>query len=259
MFAAGAVLVGLFVAQELHVAHPLIEPGLFRDRVIVSACLAGFAVGVAMFGAIMFVPLFVQGALGASATSSGAVLTPLMLALMLASVGSGQIISRTGRYRWALMAGPVVMAAGFAILALLDQDSGLAPAVLGTIVMGLGLGLLMQNLVLVVQNAAPARALGAATGATQFFRQIGGTLGVTVMGAILAAGLPAGMAVASGGHGAAGAGESGRATLAAAIHPVFVIGVPLMAVTLALVARIPERPLRRVAREEPAEPVPAPA
>jgi EmrB/QacA subfamily drug resistance transporter len=257
MFAVGAVLLALFVAQELHIAHPLIEPSLFRDRVIVSACLAGFSVGVAMFGAIMFVPLFVQGALGASATSSGAVLTPLMLALMLASVGSGQIISRTGRYRWALLAGPVVMGAGFAILAGLDQDSALTVAVLGTIVMGLGLGLLMQNLVLVVQNAAPPRALGAATGATQFFRQIGGTLGVTVMGAILAAGLPAGMAVASGGQGAAGAGESGRAALASAIHPVFVIGLPLMAITLALVARIPERPLRRVARE--AEPVPAPA
>jgi EmrB/QacA subfamily drug resistance transporter len=258
-FALGAVLVALFVRRELRIAHPLIEPRLFGDRVIAAACLAGFSVGVAMFGAIMFVPLFVQGALGASATGSGAVLTPLMLALMLASVGSGQIISRTGRYRWALLAGPVVMGIGFAVLASLDADSALALAVIGTIVLGLGLGLLMQNLVLVVQNAAPARALGAATGATQFFRQIGGTLGVTVMGAILAAGLPAGMAVASGGQGAAGAGESGRATLAAAIHPVFVIGVPLMAITLALVALVPERPLRRFAREERADPVAAPA
>jgi hypothetical protein len=113
--------------------------------------------------------------------------------------------------------------------------------------------------VLVVQNAAPARALGAATGATQFFRQIGGTLGVTVMGAILAAGLPAGAAVASGGEGAAGSGDAGRATLAHAIHPVFVIGVPLMAITLALVALVPERPLRRAVREESAEPLPAAA
>jgi EmrB/QacA subfamily drug resistance transporter len=259
LFAGGALLLALFVRQELHVAHPLVSPDLFRDRVIVSACLAGFAVGIGMFGAIMFVPLFVQGALGASATSSGAVLTPLMLAMMLASVGSGQIISRTGRYRWALLSGPIVMGAGFLVLAGLDQSSSLAVAVAGTVVLGFGLGLLMQNLVLVVQNAAPARALGAATGATQFFRQIGGTLGVTVMGAILAAGLPAGAAVASGGEGAAGSGDAGRATLAHAIHPVFVIGVPLMAITLALVAMVPERPLRRAVREESAEPLPAAA
>jgi EmrB/QacA subfamily drug resistance transporter len=259
LFAVGAALTALFVAHELRVRHPLIAPALFRDRVIVSACLAGFSVGVAMFGAIMFVPLFVQGALGASATNSGVVLTPLMLALMLASVGSGQIITRTGRYRWALLAGPVVMAGGFLVLASLDEASSIGAAVAGTVILGLGLGLLMQNLVLVVQNAAPARALGAATGATQFFRQIGGTLGVTVMGAILAAGLPAGTALASGGEGATGAGEAGRAALAHAIHPVFVIGIPLMAITLALVALVPERPLRRAVREDPAEPLPAAA
>jgi MFS family permease len=249
----------LFVAHELRVAHPLVPLALFRDRVIVSACVAGFSVGIGMFGAIMFVPLFVQGALGASATSSGVVLTPLMLALMLTSVGSGQVISRTGRYRWALLAGPVVMGSGFVLLSALNERSSVGAAVVGTIVLGLGLGLLMQNLVLVVQNAAPARALGAATGATQFFRQIGGTLGVTVMGAILAAGLPTGVAAASGGEGAGGAGEAGRAPLAHAIHPVFVLGIPLMAVTLALVALVPERPLRRTVREDSAETVAAPA
>jgi hypothetical protein len=119
--------------------------------------------------------------------------------------------------------------------------------------------LAFAGVLLGMQNAAPAKALGAATGATQFFRQIGGTLGVTVMGAILAAGLPAGAAVASGGEGAAGAGETGRAALAHAIHPVFVIGVPLMAVTLALVALVPERPLRRAVRDDSAEPLAAPA
>jgi len=259
LFAGSALLLALFVAHELRVAHPLVPLALFRDRVIVSACVAGFSVGIGMFGAIMFVPLFVQGALGASATSSGVVLTPLMLALMLTSVGSGQVISRTGRYRWALLAGPVVMGSGFVLLSALNERSSVGAAVVGTIVLGLGLGLLMQNLVLVVQNAAPARALGAATGATQFFRQIGGTLGVTVMGAILAAGLPTGVAAASGGEGAAGPGEAGRATLAHAIHPVFVLGIPLMAVTLALVALVPERPLRRTVREDSAETVAAPA
>jgi MFS family permease len=159
-------------------------------------------------------------------------------------------VSRTGRYRCALLSGPMTMAAGFAVLASLDERSSIGHAVLGTIVLGLGLGLVMQNLVLVVQNAAPSRALGAATSATQFFRQIGGTLGVTVMGAILAAGLPAGAALASGGQGAAGVGDAGRATLASAIHPVFVIGLPLMAVTLGIVSLVPERPLRRGVRDD---------
>ena len=114
-----------------------------------------------MFGTIMFVPLFVQGVLGGSATSSGLVLTPLMLAMMITSVGSGQVITRTGRYRWALLAGPVVMGAGFALLSLLDAGSTRTqhdaarwswPA--------LGLGLLVQNLALVVQNAVPSRHMG---------------------------------------------------------------------------------------------------
>ena len=85
-----------------------------------AANLAGFAVGFGMFGAIMFVPLYVQGVLGGSATESGIVLTPLMLAMMVTSVGSGQVITRTGRYRWALVAGPVVMGAGFVLLSTLD-------------------------------------------------------------------------------------------------------------------------------------------
>jgi EmrB/QacA subfamily drug resistance transporter len=246
-FVGGAAVLALFALHERRVSHPIVPVALFRDRVVAGACLAGFSVGVGMFGAIMFVPLFVQGALGANATNSGVALTPLMLGMILTSVASGQVIARTGRYRWALLSGPLVMAAGFVLLATLDESSALADAVVATIVLGLGLGLLMQNLVLVVQNAAPTRSLGAATGATQFFRQIGGTLGVTVMGAILAAGLPAGAAATSaGGRGAPG----DPATIADAIHPVFVLGVPLMALTLALVATIPERPLRRAVRDD---------
>jgi EmrB/QacA subfamily drug resistance transporter len=252
-FVGGAAVLALFARHERRVAHPIVPVSLFRDRVVTGACLAGFSVGVGMFGAIMFVPLFVQGALGASATNSGVALTPLMLGMILTSVASGQVIARTGRYRWALLAGPLVMAVGFVSLASLDESSALASAVGAAIVLGLGLGLLMQNLVLVVQNAAPTRSLGAATGATQFFRQIGGTLGVTVMGAILAAGLPAGAAATSAGE---RAGSGDPAAIAAAIHPVFLLGVPLMAVTLALVATIPERPLRRTVRDDVA---PAPS
>ena len=193
-----------------------------------------------MFGAIMFVPLYVQGVMGASATASGIVLTPLMLSMMITSVGSGQVITphrplplgadrRPGGHGRRLRAAARSM----------DVGSGRALATVAMIVTGLGLGLLIQNLSLAVQNGVPSRHLGAATSAAQFFRTIGGTIGVSVMGSILASGMPA--------HGAAA-----PAQLASAIHPVFVIGGVLMAVTLAIVIAIPELPLRRTVREVPA-------
>jgi hypothetical protein len=141
------------------------------------------------------------------------------------------------------------MAIGFGLLAELNASSSRSTATVAMIVLGLGLGLTMQNLVLVVQNAVPSRDLGAATSASQFFRTIGGTIGVSVMGAILSAGLAR--------HGGNATGQA----LADAIHPVFLLGLPLMAVALLLTSRIPEVPLRRSVREEtphpPVEPAPA--
>ncbi|MEA2362290.1 MAG: hypothetical protein QOD71_1435 [Thermoleophilaceae bacterium] len=259
LYAVGALLIALLAWHERRVPHPIVPISLFRLRAFTAAAAASFAVGVAMFGAIMFVPLFVQGVLGESATDSGLVLTPLMLALVVTSVGSGQLISRTGRYRWALVSGPVLMAGGFVLLSRLDVHSTHGGATLAMIVLGLGLGLLLQNLVLVVQNTVPSAQLGAATSAGQFFRTTGGTIGVTVMGAILAAGLPAGAAAGAAlGGGATAAGTSAaRDQLAHAIHPVFVIALPLMALAFALVLLIPETPLRRTVRETMPEGAPA--
>ena len=237
-----AVVLVAFVWWERRVEQPIVPIELFSRRVFLAPNLAGFAVGFGMFGAIMFVPLYVQGVLGASATESGIVLTPLMLAMMVTSVGSGQVITRTGRYRWALLAGPVVMGAGFLMLSTLDAASPRMHATQAMIVTGLGLGLLIQNLALVVQNGVPSRHMGAATSAVQFFRSIGGTIGVSVMGAILTSGLPV-------------RGDAPPAQLADAIHPVFMLGVALMAVALVIVVAIPELPLRRTVRE----PTPAPA
>jgi hypothetical protein len=237
LFAVSALILAVFVWWERRIDQPVVPVELFASRVFTASNLAAFWVGVGMFGAIMFVPLYVQGVLGASATASGVVLTPLLLAMMVTSVGSGQVITRTGRYRWALIAGPVIMGAGFVLLAGMSVSSPRIHATAAMIVTGLGLGLLIQNLSLVVKNGVPTRHLGAATSASQFFRSIGGTIGVSVMGAILSAHLPAG---------------AGPQQLADAIHPVFVIGIPLMAVTLALVLAIPELPLRRTVREVPA-------
>jgi EmrB/QacA subfamily drug resistance transporter len=239
LYAVSLLVLALFVWWERRVDQPVVPVELFSERVFTASNLAAFSVGVGMFGAIMFVPLFVQGVMGASATASGIVLTPLMLAMMATSVGSGQVITRTGRYRWALIAGPVVMGLGFLLLATMGVESGRAHATVAMIITGFGLGLLIQNLSLVVQNGVPSRHLGAATSAAQFFRSIGGTIGVSVMGAILSARLPEG-------------GNASPGQLADAIHPVFVVGVPLMAVTLAIVLLIPELPLRRTVREVPA-------
>jgi EmrB/QacA subfamily drug resistance transporter len=238
LYAVSALVLALFVWWERRVDEPIVPVELFERRAFTAPNLAAFSVGAGMFGAIMFVPLFVQGVMGASATASGIVLTPLMLAMMLTSVGSGQVIARTGRYRWALAAGPVVMGLGFLLLATMSAASGRGHATAAMIITGLGLGLLIQNLVLVVQNGVPSRHLGAATSAAQFCRSICGTIGVSVMGAILTARMPAG-------------GDASPGQLAAAIHPVFVVGVPLMAVTLAIVLAIPELPLRRTVREAP--------
>ena len=241
LYALSAVVLVAFTWWERRVEQPIVPIELFSRRVFIAPNLAGFAVGFGMFGAIMFVPLYVQGVLGASATESGIVLTPLMLAMIVTSVGSGQVISRTGRYRWALVAGPVVMGAGFLLLTTLDAASPRMHATAAMIITGLGLGLLIQNLSLVVQNGVPSRHLGAATSAAQFFRSIGGTIGVSVMGAILASGLPS-------------QGSASPAQLAEAIHPVFVLGVVLMAVALVTVLAIPELPLRRTVRETPTTP-----
>jgi EmrB/QacA subfamily drug resistance transporter len=232
------VCLGYLARHEYRIPEPIIPVELLSDRLFSTINVAGFTVGVAMFGAIMFVPLFAQGVLGSSATSSGLVLTPLMLAMIATSVGSGQLITRTGRYKWALVSGPPVMAGGFALLASLGPDSSELHATLATVVLGLGLGLLLQNLVLVLQNSVPSRHLGAATSSAQFFRNTGGTIGVSVMGAILAAGLPPEGTKAS------------PAVLAHAIHPIFLLGIPLMAIAFLLTLRVPEMPLRRSVRED---------
>lgn len=257
LYAVAAALLAAFVWWERRVDEPILPIELYRTRTFTAASLAAFLMGTGMFGTIMFIPLFVQGVLGASATSSGLVLTPLMLALMLASVGSGQIITRTGRYRWALLAGPIVLAASFVLMAEMDAGTSRTYATVAMAVCGLGLGLVMQNLILVIQNVVPTRHMGAATSAGQSARTIGGTIGVAVMGAVLAAGLPAGAeAGLTGGAGAAVAAT--REQLADAIHPAFVLLIPAMALMLLLVLLIPEVPLRRAVRDDVAPAVAEP-
>ena len=150
---------------------------------------------MAFVGTIAYVPLFVQGVIGTSATASGVVLTPFMVAAVPTSTLSGQWVSRTGRYRPNALAGPVVLGAGLLLLSRMDTTTSDAEAATYMAVTGVGLGLMMQVFVVAVQNVVPFRAIGSATALTQFSRSIGATLGVTLMGVIINHGLPSGAAV----------------------------------------------------------------
>jgi MFS family permease len=241
LLALSAALTVAFVAWERRVDEPILPLALFRERTIASVQIALFTVGAAAFGTIMIVPLFVQRVLGESATHSGAVLTPLMLGWISASVLSGQVVSHWGRYRPVLLAGPPVMAVGFLLLSGMGVGTTPSETIRNVFVIGFGVGLVMQTLIVVVQNAVPRRMMGVATASAQFSRMVGATVGVTVMGAIMTARL---------------AGESARAadpaTLADAIHPVFFVGLALAAVAFVAVLFLPHRELRDSMEAEPA-------
>jgi EmrB/QacA subfamily drug resistance transporter len=275
LFAVSVVLLVVFVAWERRAREPILPLDLFRNRTFAASQVALFFIGAAMFATILYVPLFVQGVLGESATSSGAILTPLMLALIGASVAAGQLVSRTGRYKAVLLTSPVVLAVGFWLLSRLDVHSTLHETTRDMIVVGLGLGLGTSTFVLVVQNAVPRSMMGVATAGTQFFRTIGATIGVTVMGAMLTSNLhdelserlsaaqlaDVGGAASPGSLVAGGAASlpadvaaALRGALGAALEPVFALGVPLMVVALAATVFVERRELRRSVHEGPGEP-----
>ena len=233
LFTASAALAVAFVLQERRAPEPILPLDLFRNRSFAVAQVALFGVGAAIFGTIMFVPLFVQQVLGESATSSGAILTPLMLGWITASALSGQIVSRTGHYRPVLLAGPPIMATGFYLLAGMDPSATAFEATRAVVIVGVGTGLLMQNFTVVVQNAVPRTLMGTATASTQFFRSIGATAGVTGMGAIMLARL-----------GSSEAATASPAELANALHPAFALGILLCALTFVATLFLPHTELR---------------
>ncbi len=242
LFIASALLAVAFVLQERRAPEPILPLDLFRNRTFAVAQVALFGVGAAIFGTIMFVPLFVQQVLGESATSSGAILTPLMLGWITASALSGQVVSRTGHYRPVLLAGPPIMATGFYLLAGMDPSATALDATRNVIIVGVGVGLLMQNFTVVVQNAVPRSLMGTATASTQFFRSIGATAGVTAMGAIMLARL-----------GASEASSAGPAELANALQPAFALGILLCALTFVTTLFLPHTELRATMDDSVAE------
>ncbi|HYH11704.1 MAG TPA: MFS transporter, partial [Thermomicrobiales bacterium] len=180
-----------FLFVESRSSNPIIPLSLFSNRIFSISVMASAIMGVAMFGTILYVPLYMQGVLGASATTSGVVLTPMMLSMVVASIIGGQLISRTGRYKWAVISGLLSMQIGMLLLSRMGVNTTDGEVVRNMIVTGVGLGLVMPTITLAVQNAFPARQLGVTTSSLQFFRQIGGTIGIALMGTFLTSRLQA--------------------------------------------------------------------
>jgi EmrB/QacA subfamily drug resistance transporter len=186
LIVGGGALLVAFVFAERRAAEPIVPLELFRNRVFRVTSAVGFIVGLALFGAITYLPLYLQDVKGHTPTTSGLLLLPLVIGLLIASVGSGQLITRFGRYKPFPIAGTAIMVVGLLLLSRLQVDT--PPVVTGAymLVLGFGLGNVIQVLVLAAQNSVDYKYLGVASSGSTLFRQIGGSIGVSVFGAIFA-------------------------------------------------------------------------
>ncbi|GAC1365263.1 MAG: MDR family MFS transporter [Ktedonobacteraceae bacterium] len=184
LFAATIILIGAFIYQERRAAEPILPLTLFSNRIIVISSLGGVILGVIMFGITSYVPLFMQGVKGGSATDAGIILGPLLLAWPITATLSGKIVIRYG-YRLTALSGSIVTAVGVGMILFFNAQTSLAVIIIAMLLVGAGLGFVSSVYILSVQNAVPWNLRGVATASTQFFRTIGGTIGVAIMGSIL--------------------------------------------------------------------------
>jgi EmrB/QacA subfamily drug resistance transporter len=264
----GLIALALFVLQERRAPEPILPLNLFRSRVFSIANAMGFSIGMAMFGAIVFIPLFLQLVYGASPTSSGLRLIPLMAGLLAAAIASGRVISRIGRYRIFPIAGTAILVVGMFLLSRLTVGTAPWLASVYMLVVGIGIGLVMQVLVLVVQNDARPREIGVATSTATFFRSVGGSFGVAIFGAIFASRLadqirqlPASSAKLLTGGVHLTPGQAKRLppgvhadflqAFAQALHGVFLWGMLMAIVPFVLALFLAEVPLRTTLGEPP--------
>jgi EmrB/QacA subfamily drug resistance transporter len=214
----GIAAIVAFVVTELKAKEPIVPLRLFRDRTTTLAIIASIAIGVAMFGSSVFLGQYLQISRGYSPTAAGLLTIPMVAGLLLSSTVSGILITRTGRWKRFLVAGSVLVVVGFALLSLVDHETNMVLLGVFLFVLGVGIGMTMQNLVLAVQNTVAATDLGAASSAVAFFRSLGGTIGVSVLGAVLSARvgdlIRTGLAAVPGAAQAAGSGDVGLANLA---------------------------------------------
>ncbi|MGH2842761.1 MAG: DHA2 family efflux MFS transporter permease subunit [Solirubrobacteraceae bacterium] len=259
-----------FAVVETRVAEPILPPRLFGNRVFSVTSAIGLVVGFALFGSVTYLPLFLQVVDGSSPTGSGLQILPLMAGLLITSIGSGQLISATGRYRRFPIAGTCVMAVGLYLLSRMDAGTSRVVSSAYMFVLGLGLGMVMQVLVLAVQNAVDYADLGVATSGATLFRSIGGSIGTALLGSIFAStlqrrlttGLASNPASARLGHAqvtrlAAAAGNPASlkrlpvpvheiyiSSFTGALDRIFLVAAGVSALAFALSWLLPERPLR---------------
>jgi EmrB/QacA subfamily drug resistance transporter len=261
LIAGAAVLLPLFVLAERRAPEPIMPLELFRNRIFTATSSIGFVVGLALFGAITYMPVFLQIVKGESPTGSGLQLTPMMLGVLVTSVTSGQLISRFGRYKPFPIAGTAVMTIGLVLLSRLGIGSATWVASAYMLVLGLGIGMVMQVLVLAVQNSVEHRLMGVATSGAILFRQIGGSIGVSLFGAIFANRLHGNLAerLPAGAHVPSTAGPTAIrhlpgpvhdayvAAFAASLRPVFLVAAGIGLAAFALTWLLREVPLRKTA------------
>jgi EmrB/QacA subfamily drug resistance transporter len=268
LYAGAAVLLATFVWFETRAAEPVLPLYLWKSSIFTFSNIASIGVAMTMFGAIFFLPVFVQGVIGNSVTNSGAILVPMLVAMIVTSIGSGQFISRTGRYKVPLIIGIVVMGIGYFLLSQLDVNATNQQVVVAMILIGLGLGVSMQTYTLVVQNSVSRQDMAVATSATQLSRSIGAAVGLAILGTILSQGLasafPKYLPAAAIKQFQASGSTAGavfdptvlahlppaiaagiRHGLADAMHPVFLVGLPIIVVALIATLLIREVPLRQ--------------
>jgi EmrB/QacA subfamily drug resistance transporter len=181
----GLLFIGLFIWRELRAKEPIVPMYLFKKRVFTTANAAGFIVGLTMFGAIIYLPVYLQVVKGVSPTISGLLLLPLMVGLLSASITSGQVIARVGRYKIFPVVGTAIMTGGMYLFSLMGPNTSTLTDSFFMFIVGVGLGLVMQVLILAVQNGVDYKDLGTATSLSNFFRSMGGAFGTAVLGAIL--------------------------------------------------------------------------
>lgn len=227
----GGVALGIFVVVERLATEPIVPLQLFRHRMVVAAVATGFLSGMAMFGTLSFVPLFFQEVTNKSATQTGLILTPFVLGWVAMSIVSARLVLRIG-YRTVVLAGMASLTISFLLLARWDASLTTPVAIRDALFGGIGMGLSMVPMLIAVQNAVPRSSLGVATSLTQFFRSVGGAVGVAVMGAVKAQRLDAG------------------APLDSALHGVFVVGLVVCLAAFASAFLVPAGRARDLARPE---------
>jgi EmrB/QacA subfamily drug resistance transporter len=258
---ASVVLLVLFPFVEARAAEPIVPLALFRNRTFNVTSVVGFIIGLALFGAVTFLPLYLQVVKGHSPTVSGLLITPMMAGLLVTSILSGNLISRFGHYRPFPIAGTAIMAVGLFLLSTVTVSTPTLTTAAYMLVLGLGLGMVMQVLVLAVQNSVDYQYLGVATSGSTLFRQIGGSIGVSVFGAIFSSNLASELAtrVPASAHVPTAANPAIVRHLpaairapyieafAAALQPVFVLAAAVSVAGFLLSWLLRELPLRQTA------------